>query len=1161
MDNSKESKSSMLKKVLCLLAIGLICTFTNSYATEAKMYSGGLSEQLQTRITVKGKIVDSTGEPLVGVSVAVKGTTQGVMTDIEGNYSITTTSGATLVFSYLGFTSQSKLVGNQSTIDITLVETAQTMEEVVVVGYGSQKKESLTGAVASIKVSDAIDSRPVADVSRGLQGLSPGLSVRIPSGEIGSDAVIKIRGQISSIDGGNNPLILLDNVEIPSLQLINPDDIESISVLKDAASASIYGAKGASGVILITSKKGTKTEGVTVSYSGNLAWQNPAKEAKMGGLDAMEYSYLAMKRTNRIFIGGFWFITEESFKKAQEWQQKYAGVVGKNDPMVYGRDWYYDGKYKLGLRTYDPYDYMIREWAPSTDHKVSVSGKTTKTTYNVGLNYLSQEGLNKPAKEDNFKRYTASLQLSTEVNKYLTFRAGAMYSDRNKRYANSTYSTTADQWLYIYRWGPIFPWVEEDGVPTRNSATELSQSNTGSLRNEYLSVNVGATVNITKNWTANLDYTYSSNTYSIDQPGTRFTAKNTWVAPQVKLDSSGNQIYVNSAGEQVSSTDPGAMPAYQLPSETYTAVGASPDRILQQTQKRRQNTINAYTTYDTRLDEVHSVKAMLGINRVTRDETGHWSQRNELLDITNPQFNTGLGTQTSGGNADWESQLGYFGRLNYALMDRYLVEGNLRYDGASKFPKGMKWRWFPSFSAGWILSGERFMEWSKPFLDHAKLRGSYGTIGDQTVPNDLYISTMVSGQSTWIGGSGTKVPYVGTPKAVYDEIYWQDISTTDIGLDMRFLNSKMGLTIDWYRRDTKNMIVPMEGIPATYGAAAPKGNFGSLRTNGWEVSYDFSHRFANGLNISLNANFSDAVTKIVSYGSGTIVTEYYNNKTYGEIWGYKVDRLFQKDDFELDASGNPIEYTLTSADSEKYVDRKVYKMKSKNGGKPIYQPFLQNSSNFFFGPGDVKYVDLNGDGEINNGNNNLEDHGDLTVIGNSTPRYEYSFRLAADFKGFDLSVFFQGVGKREIWGDGFLAQAGYNASDGAMPQAMAGDFWREDRTDAFYPRPYDNAAGSSINNMQISDRYLLNMAYLRLKNITFGYTLPVNLLKKAYMTKARVYVSLENMLTFDHLGDLPIDPEDVPGYSMWNDSNYNSSRTGVGAPAFKTVSVGVQLNF
>lgn len=1149
------------KKILCLLAIGLICSFTYSYASDGKSSTDGLSEQQQTRVTVQGKVTDSQGEPLVGVSVAVKGTTQGVLTDIDGSYSISTTPESTLVYSYIGYKPQSVVVGNQRNINIILQEDAQIMQEVVVVGYGSQKKENLTGAVASIDLSKAIDSRPVADVSRGLQGLSPGLSVTIPSGEIGSDALIKIRGQIGSFYGSSAPLILLDNVEIPSLQLVNPDDVESISVLKDAASAAIYGAKAAFGVILITSKKGSKHEGVTVSYSGNFAWQNPSKDAKMGRLDAMEYSYEAMKRAGNIVTGGFWLITEESFKKAQEWEKNYGGKIGKNDPMVYGRDWYYDGKYKLGLRTYDPYDYMIREWAPSMNHNVTVAGKSQKTTYNIGLNYMNQEGLNKPSDTDNFKRTTASIQLSTEVNKFLTLRAGSMFSDRKKSYANSTYSTTADQWLYMYRWGPIFPWVEEDGVPTRNSATELAQSNTGSLRNEYISVNVGATLNFTKDWTANVDYTYSGNTYSIYQPGTRFTAKNTWVAPQAKYDENGNRIYVNSAGEQVSSSDPGAMAAYQLPTETYTAVGASPDLILQQTAKTRRNTINAYTTYDLRLEDVHAIKAMVGLNRVTYKTNDHWSQIKELMDITNPQFNTALGTQNAGGSANWESQLGYFGRLNYSFMDKYLVEGNVRYDGSSKFPTGMKWRWFPAFSAGWILSEESFMSWMQPFVSHVKLRGSYGTIGDQTVSNDLYVSTLPSGLSSWIGSSGSKVPYVGTPAAVYNEIGWQDITTTDIGLDMRMLNSRMGLTVDWYRRDTKNMIVPMEGIPATYGAAAPRGNFGSLRTNGWEIAYDFTHSFSNGLNLTFNANFSDAITKIVEYGSSRQVTGNYNGKRYGEIWGYKVDRLFQKDDFELDANGNPVKYVLTDADSELYKGKTVYKMKSKDGKKPIYQPFLQNSSDFFFGPGDVKFRDLNGDGEINNGTGSLDDHGDLTVIGNTTPRYEYSFRIGAEFKGFDLSMFFQGVGKREVWGEGFLAQAGFNASDGAMPQAIAGNFWREDRTDAFYPRPFNNLATNTVNNMQVSDRYLLDMSYLRLKNITFGYTLPAALAKKAYLTKARFYVSLENILTFDHLDDLPIDPEEVQGYSMWNSSNYNSGRTGVGAPAFKTVSVGVQLNF
>ena len=305
------------------------------------------------------------------------------------------------------------------------------------------------------------------------------------------------------------------------------------------------------------------------------------------------------------------------------------------------------------------------------------------------------------------------------------------------------------------------------------------------------------------------------------------------------------------------------------------------------------------------------------------------------------------------------------------------------------------------------------------------------------------------------------------------------------------------------------------------------------------------------------ATFADAITKITKYGTTNSINDWYVGKTYGEIWGYKVDRLYQKEDFEYDANGNFI--LITSPDG--YAN--VHKLA---GANPVYQGRLQGG-NFRFGPGDVKFKDLNGDGVISPGNslirdlNGNPDHGDLTIIGNSTPRYEYSFRAGLDFKGVDFSVFMQGVGKRDIWGNGFLAIPGFNSADGAMPQAIAGNFWREDRVDAFYPRPYNLAGSNTGYNMQVSDRYLLNMAYLRIKNITLGYTLPERLMSKVKIKKLRVYAALENFFTFDHLGDLPIDPEEVSGYSMWNTTNYNLGRTGVGVPTFKSASVGIQVNF
>ena len=441
-----------------------------------------------------------------------------------------------------------------------------------------------------------------------------------------------------------------------------------------------------------------------------------------------------------------------------------------------------------------------------------------------------------------------------------------------------------------------------------------------------------------------------------------------------------------------------------------------------------------------------------------------------------------------------------------------------------------------------------------PTLSTLKLRGSWGTIGDQTVSNTLYVPTMTSMNTTWLNGD-TRYQAYKTPNAVDANITWQDIENLNIGADFRFLNDKLGVTYDWYERTTKNMIVPGLEVPYTFGGDEPEGNYGELRTRGWEVAVDFNHRFKNGLGINLMATLSDATSVITGYPEAaaktvTNASAYYKGLQIGDIYGYRTDRLYQKDDFEYDSNGSLIPITVDGYS--------VYKLKGEN---PSYQGFLQNSSNFKFGPGDVKFTDLNGDGKINNGSAVVGDSGDMEVIGNSTPRYQYGLRLGVDYKGIDFSVFFQGVGKRDIWGDGFLAIAGYNSSDGAMPQTFAGDFWKEDRTEAFYPRAYNNAGSAKSNNMQVQSRYMLDMSYFRVKNITVGYSLPKDIIKKAYLSNARIYMSVENFFTFDNLRDLPIDPESVSGYSMFNSSNYNSGRTGVGSPLFKSLSVGAQLTF
>jgi TonB-linked SusC/RagA family outer membrane protein len=1123
----------------------------------------GFSGHAQER-PISGKITSDDGTPLVGVTVSIKGSNRATQTDGEGRFTIPAQTGQTIQFSSVGYNPQDVVVGEGNIVSLKLSPSnSTTMEDIVVVGYSTQKRGNVTGAVSTIDVKKTLAGRPISDVGRGLQGSATGLSVTIPSGEVGSDPIIKIRGQLGSLQGGSSPLILLDNVEIPSIQVVNPNDIASITVLKDAASASIYGSKASFGVILITTKKGSGSGKPQINYSNNFSFQNVWKDLKMADVNGLRYTVDAAERIGVTTpTGAFYYVDRASYERAVEWKEKYGGTVGANDPTVFGRDWYTQGpsNQKMGVRTYDPYDYMVREWAPTQQHNLSVGLTQGKTSYNLGLGLLDQSGMMKPAKADKFSRYNVSMKISSDINKYLTIRGGALYSRRNKEYAYATSSTTADPWYYLYRWSSLYPLgSDENGDLIRSPYSEIASANTANILQNYSNYSLGATVNITNNWKVDFDYTFSNQDETWKRPGTRYTARNSWAAPKARLDADGNPIYVDSTGKVVSSTAQGAMRAFDLSYDTYTSAGSNPDHFARTATNFFSNTINALTTYNLKLKEDHAFKFILGVNRVTATTEWQSSQVTNMLDISNPQIPFGIGTATIDGDKRWESQLGYFGRINYAFKNRYLLEGNLRYDGSSKFPKELWWRWYPSVSAGWVASEESFMNWTKPVVSSLKFRGSWGSIGDQSVSNRLYLPIMPNGQSTWINGA--RVNYVGSPAAIDANIQWQDIISKNLGVDLGLVNNKVNISFDLFERNTENMIVPQEGIPLTFGTSAPLGNYGALSTKGWELSIDFNHRFENGLGINVRGNISDAKSVLTSYGSGTQVTSNYNGKTIGEIWGYRTDRLYQKEDFELDANGKPILIPLTSAESDLYAGKKAYKLKATDGKKPVYQTFLQNSSNFFFGPGDVKFRDVNGDGEINNGKGTLDDHGDLEVIGNSTPRYEYGFRLGADFKGFDISAFFQGVGSRHIWGDGMLAIAGFNSGDGAMPEAFAGNYWRPDNTGAFYPAAYNNAGSNSANNMQVQDRYLLDMSYLRLKNFTVGYSLPKALLNKARINSLRIYVGLENFITWDHLGDLPIDPETISGYSMWNGSNYNSGRTGMGVPAFKSVSFGAQLNF
>ena len=1156
----------MRNSLLFSIALGLTIP-SYSFAEKAPEAANlnakkAFSPTFRLQKTIQGMVTSEAG-PMAGVTVQVVGTNITVVTGADGRFTLSANLGATLRFSSVGYKTVEQKVGSTDVINVSMEYDDNSLEQVVVVGYGAQKRGHLTGAVTNVDVSKTFGNRPLADVGRGLQGAVPGLNIQVPSGgEVGSDPILKIRGQIGSVSGSNNPLILVDNVEIPSLQYVNPSDVESITVLKDAASASIYGSKAAFGVVLITTKKGANSESTTATYSNNFIWQSPFKDIEIAGLEGLEYTVDAhenMKQTGP--AGGFWRVDRASLEKMREWQQKYGGIIGNDDPVVYGRDWMWDGAQKFGYRIYDPVEAMIKDYGFSQIHNVGLNGKKGNTSYNLSVGYLGQEGMMKPAKHDDYRRFNPSLNLSTKVTDYFTLKGGVRYSDGTKRNPNSLNADAfaADPWLYLYRWSRLFPvGVQENGKDIIDPVFSARNSNDQIRNKKFLNLNLGTTLNITNNWTVDADYAYQTDNRTETSSVPYVQGKTHWYGVEVLKDENGQNVYVDENGVP---TDNGGTLAYQFPMTDHTVKDNT--YFYQSAYRFKRHTFNAFTNYNLTLQE-HDLKFMLGTNIVAESWNSNTSQRMNLINNENPQFNFATGNQYASGSANWESQAGFFGRFNYAYNDKYLFETSLRYDGTSKFPSHLKWRYYPSVSAGWVLSNENFMEALNPVLSFAKFRASWGVIGDQSVSNTLYVPTMSIGTNSWLTSAGTPFFQMGTPGAVDGNIGWQNIEQLNLGADLRFFNNKLGITAEWYRRDTKDMIISGRSLPATAGTSAPVGNYGNLNTKGWEIAVDYTHQFDNGLRLSVNANVADAVTFIgksadhlTPWENRSLATTYSTGRRYGDVYGFVTDRLFQKEDFVYDDNGNFVQTDIIYNGTSKRTNVLA-------GSNPVYQTYFEDGNQtLLISPGDVKFKDLNGDGYIDAGKSTNGDPGDRTVIGNITPRYDFGLRLGADYKGFDLSVFLQGVGKRSIWGAGQLAIPGYYSKEGAMPLAIATDYWREDRTDAFYPRAWNMNGANEGFVMRAQSRYMLDMSYLKIKNITVGYNLPTRLLNSAGLSTARLYVTLENYFTFDNLRGLPIDPEAISGVSALREGStqYNLGRTGTSNPSFKQASLGLQIGF
>lgn len=1124
-----EKKNGNVKLYICLAAAlcAYLPTGVNMYAARAEKPSASNVYQ-QTRILVSGRILDSSGQPVPGASIIEKGTTNGVNTDIDGKFTISVKSGSSLEVSCIGYETVS--VAASENLSVTLREDTQFLDEVVVVGFGTQKKVNMTGSVAAVDVDKAFGSKPITDVSKGLQGVVPGLSITYNSNDLNASPTMKIRGT-GSINGDNTPLILLDGVEVPDLSFVNPDNIKSISVLKDAASASIYGSRAAWGVVLITSKDGSAVKDkVSITYSNNFSWNQPIGLPKYitdkeGVLAQLEEGMLAQKNVDGSRIEAFGMYYDTIGKGITTWFDKYSGNLS-NPVYKYGEDYEFIEGTPYYYRVSDP-NKEIFKTSFSQTHNLSVTGNTGKTNYNIGLGYTMNDGTLKAAKKNDVKRYNLNLSTNTQVKNWLNIGTKVMYVEKEYEYPYGYSQSKGATGLlyYVMRFPTFFPFGISDGSKLADGTYASESAATGeglyfrhgnayvanesicSSKDQYLTLGGNVRINLAPGLSFYGDYTrgrYNYENRSMRQP---YYVAN-WSFPK-KAAVTTNDFLERSYVSKIT------------------------------------NTYNAYFDYLFDIQKQHNFAIKVGANAENLRYDNQSVKVNGVQDVEHPTLNLTDGKNE--GIVDeslrHRATAGFFGRINYNYKEKYLLELNGRYDGSSSFRTGKQWAFFSSASAGYRISEEKFWTNIKPYVPTLKVRASYGSVGNQALDSWYpYISTMATETVSWIGTDMNQVSTTTTPSAVNPDMTWEKIRTLDIGFDAGFFNNELNVTFDWYQRRNVGMLVAGNEIVRYAGiAVAPLENGGDMKTNGWELQIDYNHAFNKDFAIYGTFTLSDAKSEITKWNNTTgALNSWYKGKKLGEIWGFETDRYFNSSDVNPDG-------TLKT-------------------GTPD-QSYLQNGS-FRFGAGDIKYKDLNKDGKIDTGKGTIDDHGDLKRIGNQLPRYEYSLRVGAMLKGFDVEVLLQGVGKRDMWSTSSLfiphaAGAQMNIFENQL------DYWTESNQNARFPRPYINGAFGSLsglpgnsgcNNFAPQTKYLNNLAYLRVKNFTVGYTLPQNLTRKIFVEKLRFYFSAQNLFTFDHI-DGVMDPECTGGSSKSYTNGMDMTMAGRAMPFNRQWSCGLQITF
>uniref|UniRef100_UPI002582B42B TonB-dependent receptor n=1 Tax=uncultured Alistipes sp. TaxID=538949 RepID=UPI002582B42B len=1034
-----------------------------------------------TQRTIKGVVNDSSEAPLAGVAVTLVGdNTRGTVTEANGSFSLPVPDAdVTLDFTYLGYVGKKVAVSaSQNNVKVFLTEDAVNMEDVVVVGYGTQKKMNLTGAIATVDEKQ-LQNRSAPSVAHMLQGSVPGLTISTSSGRPGNSADLNIRG-ITSINGGS-PLVLIDGAE-GDLMKLNPNDVASISVIKDASAAAIYGARAAFGVVLVTTKSGDTTGKTRISYSGRWGWNEPTTST-----DYETRGYYSVY-VNDLFWhadAGTNYTNYTADDMMELWARRNDKVEHPDRPWVKidqrdGRDTY------AYYANFDWYHYLFKDEHPNTSHSISLSGGNSKVKYMLSGNYYSEEGLFRQD-PDRLQRINFRSKISFDINKWLKISNNTSYYNYQYYYPGPSGVNTAFSLGTVHGLASMMPY-NPDG--TSVYYTSLSK----------YSIMDGLPTIMNKGGHYNKDKTDNMST----------TTELTWT-PVKGLEIKGNFTYMFNTQHNVNRQVNTEYSQYPGEVKTLSSGSRFEDKLYEKTMMHNYYQANIYGTFNRTFAQDHNFKAMVGFNWETKflkdvSATGYNLLSETLMDLNLiGQDADGDKRMEVGGGQNEYALMGFFGRLNYDYKGKYLVEVSGRYDGTSRFKRGHRWGFFPSFSLGWRISEEAFFDGIRDQFNNLKLRYSYGQLGNQNVGYYDYIS--IGNQSSLFGGNKPATATISAPVA--SNLSWETSIHNNLGVDMSFLNNRLAFSADFYIRDTKDMLTEGVALPATYGADSPKMNSADLRTKGYELSLNWRDEFQllrRPFSYSVTVTFNDYVTNITRYDNPdrTFAKKYYEGMRWGEIWGYRIGGLFASDE---EAANYPVDQTN--------VNNRINAAAGSERGLHA---------------GDLKFLDLDGDNMISIGKNTVDDPGDREIIGNSQPRFQYGSTLSMSWAGIDFSIFFQGIGRRHwypkantiaFWGPYARPYASW------MPRDFHTQYWTEENPDAYFPRPRGYVALSGTNRelTATNDRYMQNIRYCRLKNLTVGYTLPKKWTRKALIESLRIYFTGENLATWSPIHSDYIDPE------------------------------------